>query len=85
MRTPNSTIAMQLEPTLWDSHSVASGRRAWAATNPDLSSPTPGTGQPIRGTRCHLQRLTTPTGHLRHLWALSDRLQSFVDVSAVYA
>src|SRR5271166_611394 len=56
-----------------------------AAPSPDLSSPTPGTGQPIRGTRCHLQRLTTPTGHLRHLWALSDRLQSFVDVSAVYA
>ncbi len=51
-----------------------------AATNPDLS-PTPGTGQPIRVTRCHLQRLTTPTGHLRHLWALSDRVQSFVDVS----
>ena len=38
-------------------------------------------GQPIRVTRCHLQRLTTPTGHLRHLWALSDRVQSFVNVS----
>ncbi len=36
-----------------------------AATNPDLS-PTPETGQPIRVTRSHLQRLTTPTGHLRH-------------------